>query len=134
MSLRINYIGETRIAPSLLSQLLSSADESILDSVFFYPHDRVAPLPWFHQTYNEPSRSTVAIRVRGSWDKAPTWLQLFWVLVALRSFMAREPHPINFHVVVVNQGEIAAGVLWCSQSPSLGPLTKGDGVRVVGTG
>lgn len=115
ISLRISYIGEVGIAPSLLSKLFSSADESIADSVFFYPYDRVTPLPWFHQSYDEQSRSTVAIRVRGNGDKVPTWLQLFWVLVALKGYMKREPHPVNFDVRVVDQGVVAAGVLWCSQ-------------------
>ena len=120
--LRITYIGETRIASSLLNKFLSSADQSIFNSVFSHPHERVTPLPWFHQRYDEQSGSTIAIRVRGDGDKVPDWLQLVWVLVALRDFVGREPHPVNFDVRVVDQGVVAAGVLWYSQhqGPSLG--------------
>lgn len=47
--------------------------------------------------------------------------------------MEREPHPINFYVGVRDQGVVAAGVLWCSQSPGLEPLTKGGGMRADGS-
>ena len=57
-----------------------------------------------------------------------TWLQLEWVLDGLLGFMeGGEPgrlHPVNFEVDVVEQGTVAAGVLWYSQSPPPGAVGR----------
>lgn len=56
-----------------------------------------------------------------------TWRQLHWVLTGLLFFMEGEPmhlHPVNFDVVVVGTGMVAAGMLW--RSPFRG-VERGSG-------
>ena len=121
--LRITYIGESWFATSILEGLFSGAREQIRESVFGHPDDSVAPLPWLYSLYSEEWRDTIAIRIRGNQGKVPTWLLLEWVLAGLLSFMEKDPmmlHPVNFDVNVVEEGIVAAGVLWYSQRRAVG--------------
>ena len=120
--LHITYLGPSWFATSLLKNLLSSAYGKILASVNEHPDDLVAPLPWFHKCYSTQWHDTIAIRMRGNGGRAFTWRRLSWTLAGLLQFMEdpRHLHPLNFDVYAVEEGVVAAGVLWYSQSPAGG--------------
>lgn len=128
ISLRITHIGASWFAASLVEALCSGAHAAIRESVAWHPDEAVAPLPWFHSLYSQRWRDTIAVRIRGNEGKVFTWLQLEWVLDGLLGFMeGGEPgrlHPVNFEVDVVEQGTVAAGVLWYSQSPPPGAVGR----------